>query len=75
MIIKFVYIRKLLNRKFPITAGIAVDGALVLMVPVLTAIGAMLVLLTKVKVEIICNKDDDSDEKKKAVPLEQLLTK
>lgn len=69
-IIKEGNVRKIILRKengdvlfeLPLTAGVAVGGALALMAPVLAAIGAMAALLTKVKVEIVRNKDDDSDK-------------
>jgi diacylglycerol kinase family enzyme len=37
----------------PLTAGVAVGGALTLLAPVLAALGAMAALLTRVKVEIV----------------------
>ncbi len=37
----------------PLTAGLAVGGALTAMAPILAAIGAMAALLAKVKVEIV----------------------
>ena len=39
--------------EIPLTAGVAVGGALTLLAPVLAAVGAMAALLTKVKVRII----------------------
>ncbi len=47
--------------ELPLTAGVAVGGALALMAPVLAAIGAMAALLTNVKVRII--RDEDGDGK------------
>jgi hypothetical protein len=65
-------VRRLIIRKandevlleVPLTAGIAVGGALTAMAPVLAALGAMAALLTQVKVEIIRadRSDNDSDE-------------
>ena len=45
--------------EIPLTAGVAVGGALALVAPVLAAIGAMAALLTKVRVQIIRDKDGD----------------
>lgn len=61
------HVRKLIIRKpdgdvlmeVPLTAGIAVGGALTLMMPVLAAIGAMAALVAKVQVEII--RDDEPE--------------
>lgn len=47
--------------ELPLTAGVAVGGALALMAPVLAAIGAMAALLTKVKVQIIRDADSDGE--------------
>lgn len=44
----------------PLTAGVAVGGALTAMAPVLAALGAMAALLTQVKVEIV--RTDRSDD-------------
>lgn len=68
-LIKEGNIRRLILRKengdvlfeLPLTAGVAVGGALALMAPVLAAIGAMAALLTKVRVQII--RDEDKDGK------------
>lgn len=43
----------------PLTAGIAVGGALTLMAPILAALGAMAALVAKVQVEIDRNDDKD----------------
>jgi hypothetical protein len=63
-------VRRLIIRKpndevlleIPLTAGVAVGGALTAMAPELAAVGAMAALLTQVKVEIvrIDRPDDDS---------------
>lgn len=63
-------VRRLIIRKandevlleVPLTAGVAVGGALTAMAPVLAALGAMVALLTQVKVEIVRTDrlDDDS---------------
>ena len=46
--------------EIPLTAGIAVSGALTTMAPVLAALGAMAALVAKVKVEIVrTDKPDD----------------
>ena len=59
-------VRRLIIRKenddvlleVPLTAGVAVGGALTAMAPVLVALGAMAALLTQVKVEIVRSDDD-----------------
>jgi hypothetical protein len=61
-------VRRLIIRKandevlleIPLTAGVAVGGALTAMAPVLAALGAMGALLKQVKVEIV--RTDESDE-------------
>jgi hypothetical protein len=60
-------VRRLIIRKpdgdvlmeVPLTAGIAVSGALALMAPVLAAIGAMAALVAKVQVDIVRSDDPD----------------
>ncbi len=44
----------------PLTAGLAVGGALTAMAPILAALGAMAALLAKVRVEIV-RADDPED--------------
>jgi hypothetical protein len=39
--------------EIPLTAGVAIGGAMVLIAPVLAAIGALAALLTKVKIVIV----------------------
>jgi hypothetical protein len=64
-------VRRLIIRKpdgdvmmeVPLTAGIAVGGALTLMAPVLAAIGAMAALVAKVQVEIIREGETRSGDK------------
>lgn len=59
-------VRRLIIRKpdgdvlleVPLTAGIAVSGALALMAPVLAALGAMAALVAKVEVDIVRNDDE-----------------
>ena len=61
-------VRRLIIRKsndevlieIPLTAGVAVGGALTAMAPVLAAVGAMAALVKQVKVEIV--RTDESDE-------------
>ena len=61
-------VRRLIIRKandevlleVPLTAGVAVGGALTAMAPVLAALGAMAALLTQFKVEIV--RTDQSDD-------------
>jgi len=45
--------------EIPLTAGVAVGGAMVLFLPVLAALGAIAALLAKVKVDIVHSEDDD----------------
>ena len=60
-------VRRLIIRKpggdvlleVPLSAGIAVGGALTIMAPVLAALGAMAALVAKVQVEIIRRENDD----------------
>lgn len=60
-------VRRLIIRKpggdvlleVPLTAGIAVSGALALMAPVFAALGAMAALVAKVQVEIVRSDDED----------------
>ncbi len=62
-------VRRLIIRKpdgdvlleVPLTAGIAVTGALALMAPVLAAIGAMAALVAKVEVDIVRNDNEEED--------------
>ena len=62
-------VRRLIIRKpndevlleVPLTAGVAVGGALTAMAPVLAALGAMAALLTQVKVEIVRTDQSDDD--------------
>ena len=62
-------VRRLIIRKenddvlleIPLTAGVAVGGALTAMAPVLVALGAMAALLTQVKVEIVRTERSDND--------------
>jgi len=61
-------VRRLIIRKpggdvlleVPLTAGIAVSGALALMAPVFAALGAMAALVAKVQVEIV--RSDDTED-------------
>jgi len=58
-------VRRLIIRKpsgevlveVPLTAGVAVSGALTLMAPVLAALGALAALLAQVRVEVV--RDDN----------------
>jgi hypothetical protein len=60
-------VRRLIIRKpdgdvlleVPLTAGIAVSGALTLMAPVLAALGAMAALVAKVQVEVVRGGNDE----------------
>jgi hypothetical protein len=60
-------VRRLIIRKpdgdvlmeVPLTAGIAVSGAVTFMAPVLAALGALAALVAKVQVEIVRSNDDD----------------
>ena len=67
-VVKAGNVRRLIIRKpsgevlmeVPLTAGLAVGGALTAMAPILAALGAMAALLAKVTVEII--RTDESDD-------------
>ena len=60
-------VRRLIIRKpdgdvlleVPLTAGIAVSGALTLMAPVLAALGALAALVAKVQVDIVRSSGED----------------
>ena len=62
-------VRRLIFRKandevlleVPLTAGVAVGGALTALAPVLAALGAMAALLKQVKVEIVRTDQSDDD--------------
>jgi len=62
-------VRRLIIRKpggaplmeIPLTAGVAVGGALTLLAPVLAALGAMAALLAKVEVDIVRSGDGEDD--------------
>ncbi len=45
--------------EIPLTAGLAVGGALTAMAPILAALGAMAALLAKVRVEIVRTDDPE----------------
>ena len=46
----------------PLSAGVAVGGAVTLVAPVLAALGALAALLTHVKIEIVRTRRNESDE-------------
>ncbi len=46
----------------PIATGVAVGGAVAIFAPLLAAIGAMAALLAHFKVEIVREKEEDTDE-------------
>ena len=46
----------------PLTAGAVVGGALVMMTPVLAALGALAALVAEVKVEIVRSEESDDDQ-------------
>ncbi len=70
-LIKEGNVRKLILKKdsgevifeLPLTAGVAVGGAVALLLPVLAAIGAVAGLLARVKIEIIRTDKNDEDDK------------
>jgi hypothetical protein len=45
----------------PLTAGVAVGGALTIVAPVLAALGALAALLTHVKIEVVRTKRDGTE--------------
>ena len=70
-LIKDGNVRRLIIRKpsgvtlieVPLTAGVAVGGALTLFTPVLAAIGAMAGLLAKFEIDIVRDDPPDADER------------
>lgn len=64
-------VRRLIIRKpdgeclleIPLTAGVAVGGAVTILVPVLAALGALAALIKDFKLEIIRTDEEASDEK------------
>lgn len=50
--------------EIPLTAGAVVGGTLVIMAPVLAAIGALAALLAEVRVEIVRAQESENDERK-----------
>lgn len=56
LIIKNTKDQRLLE--IPLTAGVAIGGTLVLLAPVLAALGALAALLSKVKIVIVRSRDD-----------------
>ena len=45
----------------PLTAGVAVGGAVTIVAPVLAALGALAALLTHVKIEVVRAREDQTD--------------
>ena len=45
----------------PLTAGVAVGGAVTIVAPVLAALGALAALLTRVKIEVVRTKQDGTE--------------
>ncbi|NBC48738.1 MAG: DUF4342 domain-containing protein [Gammaproteobacteria bacterium] len=62
-------VRRLIIRKpggatlmeIPLTAGVAVGGALTVLAPVLAALGAMAAWVTKFEIDIVRKRDHDDD--------------
>ena len=60
-------VRRLIIRKpsgeslleIPLTAGVVAGGGLILLAPVIAAVGALAALLSEVKVQIVRTDDDD----------------
>lgn len=60
-------VRRLIIRKpsgedlleIPLTAGVVAGGAMILMAPVLAAVGALAALLAEVRLEVVRGKPDD----------------
>lgn len=48
--------------EIPLTAGVAIGGAMVVFAPVLAALGALAALLVKVNVEVVREDSEDSTE-------------
>ena len=45
----------------PLTAGMVVGGAVTIVAPLLAALGALAALLTRVKIEVVRAKQDETD--------------
>ena len=62
-------VRRLIIRKpsgedlleIPLTAGVVAGGAMILMAPVLAAVGALAALLAEVRLEVMRGKPDDRE--------------
>ena len=62
-------VRRLIIRKpsgedlleIPLTAGVVAGGAMILMAPVLAAVGALAALLAEVRLEVVRGKPDDRE--------------
>jgi len=48
--------------EIPLTAGVAIGGAMVVFAPVLAALGALAALLVKVTIEVVRENAEDSSE-------------
>lgn len=63
-------VRRLIIRKpggetlieVPLTAGVAVGGALTLLAPIIAALGAMAALIAKFEIDILRSDDQDDDQ-------------
>ena len=49
--------------EIPLTAGVVAGSAMILIAPVLAALGALAALLAEVKLEIVRDKTDDRNQK------------
>jgi repressor of nif and glnA expression len=50
----------------PLTAGVVVGGAVTIVAPVLAALGALAALLTRVKIEVVRTKQDETDVERRS---------
>ena len=48
----------------PLTAGVVVGGAVTIVAPVLAALGALAALLTYVKIEVVRERKDETDDER-----------
>jgi hypothetical protein len=48
----------------PLTAGVVVGGAVTIVAPVLAALGALAALLTHVKIEVVRERKDETDDER-----------
>jgi hypothetical protein len=50
----------------PLTAGVVVGGAVTIVAPVLAALGALAALLTHVKIEVVREREDETNVERRS---------